>query len=246
MGSGMSTRTSRRFLHSSVQIGGDPLVDDLESFYLGGSNDDTSLFDIWEAGAARGDSTTPSICSESYRATMIGLLERALTRAGGKRVLSLGCGNGVIEKELLSKGYEVLAVDALEPAVELARKKGVPAVQGDVRRWRPSKLNWDVVYADGLMGHLYDEERKFGDVLARFRAWLKPARGSLVISNDVPQAQEAPAQAAPGVHGFYWLSVETLARGLESAGFDDVRREELSYSRPLSGPRRRAIIMGTA
>ena len=52
--------------HETSMADPNALENDLRSFYLTGS-EEMSIFEEWEHGIARGDSTTPSICSPTYR-----------------------------------------------------------------------------------------------------------------------------------------------------------------------------------
>lgn len=215
-------------------------VEQLRRFYLGTTNHGESLFDTWERGDARGDSVTPSTYSAEYRRWMCDLLlGQLMAQPGG--MISVGSGNAVIETEIVRAGHRVLAVDAIPEAVELARRKGVEAVLADVHHWSPPAGRWSVVYADGVMGHLYAPETELLPVLTQLRAWLKPHRGTLVISNDRPRGLAA-VQPAPGVPGFYWLSEEFLRKQAEAAGFDELAAVTFSYRRPLSGVRERAVL----
>jgi SAM-dependent methyltransferase len=214
--------------------------EDLENFYLRNCAGSSSLFEIWEAGGARGDSVTPSTYSPAYRRWMSDKLAAELTRTGGG-LLSLGCGNAAVEAELVHRGHTVLAVDAMAEAVELARDKGVKAICADIWQWEPAE-SWSVVYLDGVLGHLYDRWHGLKPVLARVRSWLAPG-AALVCSNDTP-ANGEPAQPAPGVDGFYWLSAQYMADQALESGFDDVVTEQIRYRRPLSGERARAVMVG--
>jgi protein-L-isoaspartate O-methyltransferase len=128
----------------------------LKNFYLGEEPEVETLFDMWERGEARDDSITPSAFCPEYRAWMVQRIHRLLHTTGGRDVLSVGCGNGFIEAELHKAGLSVLAIDVMPVAVRLARRKGVNAVVGDARRWRPPHEHWDLIYADGLLGHLIE------------------------------------------------------------------------------------------
>ena len=75
------------------------LENDLRSFYLTGSQE-PSLFEEWEHGIARGDSTTPSICSPTYRWWILEHLRNALGRDRKNLLLSLGSGNAFVERVL--------------------------------------------------------------------------------------------------------------------------------------------------
>jgi SAM-dependent methyltransferase len=218
---------------------GTRLEEDLQAYYV--EAEDENLFEKWERGEARGDSTTPSVCSPEYREWMLERLHEALGDDRDKRLLSVGAGNAMVERMLCREGYHVLAVDALMAATEIASRNGVPALCRDIRTWDPSPDRWDVIYADGLVGHLYDEFGGCQTVMRRMRGWLSGEDGVVVISNDVPPGDE-PVKPAPGVRGFHWLSTAWIAEALVEAGFTPTLTTEFVYERPLSGPRRRAII----
>ncbi|MFJ4770779.1 class I SAM-dependent methyltransferase [Streptomyces uncialis] len=172
---------------------------------------------------------------------MLGTLVKALAERDSRKLLSLGCGNAVIEAELTAQGYDVLAVDAMPEAVRLARNKGVTSLLADVRTWTPGPDSRPVVYADGLLGHLYDPDTRTLPVLRRVRAWLTDG-GTLIASNDSTMSG-TPAEAAPGVNSFYWLSEDYLASQAYEAGFSSAGCETFVYSRPISGPRRRSVLI---
>ncbi|GHE34708.1 class I SAM-dependent methyltransferase [Streptomyces capitiformicae] len=221
-------------------------LDDLRRFYLPDRDSEPNLYEIWEQGQARGDSVTPSTYSAPYRKWIHDKLVTALEDHGTNRLLSLGSGNAVVEMDILNDGYEVLAVDALDEAVALARSKGLTAQREDVTAWAPSAV-WPVIYADGLLGHLYTSAVGLSGLMTRIRSWLTDGtgRGTLIISNDSPRNGE-PVQAAPGVPGFYWLSGAYLRDEALASGFSEVTVESFAYERPLSGERIRAVVTATA
>jgi hypothetical protein len=51
---------------------------------------------------------------------------------------------------------------------------------------------------------------------------------------------------ANGVPGFHWLSASLLADEIRAAGFAPSSAGEFVYERPLSGPRRRAVLTALA
>jgi SAM-dependent methyltransferase len=219
-------------------------LEQLRGFYLSMTVNGETLFDTWERGDARGDSVTPSTYSTEYRRWMCELLLGHLDEQPGG-MISIGCGNAAVEAEITSAGHRVLAVDVIPEAVELARRKGIETVLADVRHWSPPAGAWTVVYADGVMGHLYDPEVGLLPVLTEIRSWLAPHRGVLVISNDRPRGL-ASVQPAPGVPGFYWLSETLLGKQADAAGFDHLMSDTFSYHRPLSGDRERAVLTARA
>lgn len=201
-----------------------------------------NLFQVWEKGGARGDSVTPSVYSVPYREWMRGKLVAALRGHGPSALLALGSGNAVVESEIASEGYRVLAVDALPEAVDMARSKGLDAVCADVMTWAPDGV-WPVIYADGLFGHLHGIDGGLASLFARLRGWLtiEGGGGTLIVSNDSPQNGDA-VQEAPGVPGFCWLSGPYLREQALVGGFCDVSVEAFCYERPLSGKRTRAVV----
>lgn len=219
--------------------------EDLTNFYLKNAGGDANLFEIWEEGGARGDSVTPSTYSAEYRKWMTDRLIAELEKTGGG-LLSLGCGNAAVEAEVVRRGFRVLAVDAMQEAVVLAKGKGVDAVCADIYQWAPDE-SWSVVYMDGLLGHLYDSKRGLLPILERVQSWLTPAdgadRATLIASNDAPK-DGSEAQKAPGVDGFHWLSCSYMHDQALMAGFESVATDEFCYERPISGERVRAVISG--
>lgn len=216
-------------------------MSELRRFYRCDGEHEQTLFDIWEAGGANGDSVTPSTYSAAYRRWMVTLLRALLEDAAISSLLSVGSGNASVEAEVARAGFPVLCVDALEPAVALARSKGLEALVADVRSWSPEVGRWGIVYADGLLGHLYDPYDGLAAVLKHLREWLAPGPGRLVVSND-SVGSGRDVEAAPGVP-VYWLSAGYLTEQAQAAGFSDVRCSTYTYDRPLSGPRERVIMI---
>lgn len=211
----------------------------LRRFYLSG-NEERTLFHQWEEGIPRGNSTTPSISSSAYRWWILEHLRNALDRDRRRLLLSIGAGNAFVERVLCREGYLVLALDALEEAVDLARRAGVPAIRQNILTWRSPHDRWGVIYADGVLGHLHDEADQAGETLESLRRCLVPG-GTLVISNDAPPGDE-PVRLSSNVPGFYWLSTGWIADELRQAGFEQISTASIRYRRPLSGARTRAIV----
>jgi SAM-dependent methyltransferase len=80
----------------------------------------------------------------------------------GKRVLDLGCGDGVFSAELLTYGAkEVLGVDAADVAIKAAAKRHradrrLTFKVLDVYKAGSLPKHWDVIVIRGLLHHLYD------------------------------------------------------------------------------------------
>ncbi|MFC5827308.1 class I SAM-dependent methyltransferase [Nonomuraea insulae] len=213
----------------------------LRAFYLNADGSAQSIFHVWEEGGAKGDSVTPSTYSVAYRRWMVDRLRELLAEHASPALLGLGCGNAAVEAELAAAGHVVLGVDMLEEAVALARAKGVDAVCADALTWTPPARPWPVIYADGLLGHLYQPDAGVHVALKRFRSWLPPQGGTLLISNDGPRT-DAEVEHHPEVPGFAWMSSAYLCRQAKECGFDDVSSCMFTYRRPISGLRERVIV----
>jgi SAM-dependent methyltransferase len=199
-----------------------------------------SLYKIWERGEAFNDSITPSIFVPEYRSHVV---LKALTLTGeASNILSLGCGNGFVEGDLVTHGRNVRAVDCLEEAVELARAKGVDAFAGDFFALEPHHFeDIDMVFGDGILGHLFDREEEMKPALNKLASLgLKPGSW-LFFSNDPPRDPEVPFAPHEVVPGFWFLSRNYLHASLASFGFDPVESYYFPYRRPVSGLRNRTI-----
>jgi len=199
-----------------------------------------SIYEIWEAGGAFNDSVTPSTYCAEYRSHMVLKIASLLGERG--RVFSIGCGNGFVEADLVSRGIAVEAIDCNDEAVVLAASKGVGAFRADYFSLPPSSLSdFDVVYADGLLGHVYHSEMQlepFFEALSR----LRPRPGSwLVFSNDAPLLPEVEVMPHARVSGFWLLSRRYLERTLQRLGFEPSESYHFPYVRPVSGLRNRTI-----
>lgn len=75
---------------------------------------------------------------------------------GGERILDLGCGNGILTKELMELGCEVVGVDFSPEMVEAARARGVDARLAD-----GEKLNFheefDAVMSNAALHWMTDQ-----------------------------------------------------------------------------------------
>lgn len=204
-----------------------------------------SIYEIWESGGAFNDSITPSTYVPEYRAH-IGAAIRALTTEGS-HVFSLGCGNGFVEGDLVRSGRDVRAIDCNDEAVRLTRSKGVDAFKADYFTLSPAEIaSADLLYADGLLGHLFDQERRLAPAFSKLTS-LSLRRGAyLVFSNDAPLDPEAEFSPHEHVKDFWFISKSYLGRSLMSCGFTVHETYYFPYLRPVSGPRNRTICIASA
>jgi|ERR1043166_6292713 SAM-dependent methyltransferase len=220
-------------------------VQAVRDYYLSNRELNQNIYQIWEAGRAFNDSVTPSIWCSDYREWMVKFIERQLKWNVSRHVLSIGCGNAFVERDLCRKGYSLFSIDINASAVELARSKGVAAEVADVYTWEPAEMNIDLIYGDGVLGHFYEEHSQCQKALVRLKRWLKPNGGIIVISNDAC-ADSQDVMSAPGVKGFYHFSEDWVKSQLQRAGFKLVEAAIYVYGRPLSGNRNRLVVSARA
>lgn len=199
-----------------------------------------TIYEIWEKGGAYNDSVTPSTYCPEYR-SHIALKLVSLTQED-ETVLSVGCGNGFVEAEIAQCRRKVRGIDCNEEAVRLAAGKGIEAFQADFYELPPSALaDVDVVYADGLLGHLFQA----GTGLARFTDKLRALElrpgTRLVFSNDSPRDPSLAYCPHDRLRDFWFLSSAYMSEVLSEAGFSVGESYYFPYVRPLSGLRNRMI-----
>ncbi len=223
-----------------------PARDTLRDFYCRPVGD-TALnrYEVWERGGAVGDSVTPSSYCPEYRMHMV-LKILSLPRPH-ERAFSIGCGNAFVEADLQARGLPVQAIDCIEEAVTLAAAKGVDAFTADYHALPPGHLaGFGVVYADGLIGHLYDPDTGLTGFFETLAA-LKPPPGSwLVLSNDAPAQPGAGVTPHGKVPGFWLFSPEYLRDVAQRSGYTVLEAYSFPYERPLSGLRNRTICIARA
>jgi hypothetical protein len=164
-----------------------------------------------------------------------------------ERVFSIGCGNAFVEADLQARGLPVQAIDCNDEAVVLAASKGVDAFTADYHALAPGHLaSFGVVYADGLLGHLYHPDTGLTAFFETLLA-LKPPPGSwLVLSNDAPAEAGAAVTPHGKVQGFWLFSPEYLRDAAQRFGYTVIESYSFPYERPVSGLRNRTICVARA
>lgn len=142
------------------------------------------------------------------------------------RVLDLGCGTGLVARELV-KRFDVVGVDFSAACLQLARRNAPEAryVQADITRLGIRPATVDAVVAFYSLIHIPREEH--GAVFAEAAQWLRPGGVLLVTlgSDDVPAGTDDDWR---GVE-MYWSSydVQTSVALVGDAGFDVLSAEEV-------------------
>lgn len=95
---------------------------------------------------------------------------------GPARVLDVGCGSGVLLARMQSLGWQVEGVEVDPPAVEAARRRGVPVRLGTLEQQAFPDNHFDAVHSAHVLEHVHDPVA----LLAECRRILKPG-GTLVF-----------------------------------------------------------------
>ncbi|MEM1330298.1 MAG: class I SAM-dependent methyltransferase [Planctomycetota bacterium] len=177
----------------------------------------------WKSGAAE--------CSAAY---ILPVLKRLAAPFDGRRVLDIGCGNGVNAGKYLEWGCSVVGIDASAEGVEIARERhpggrfeNLP-ITDDVLE-ALDEAPFDIVSSTEVVEHLYNPQEW---AAAAFNA-LRPG-GVLVCSCPfhgyfknlvLSLTGKWDGHHQPLVHGGHikFWSRATLARLLTSVGFSEIR-----------------------
>lgn len=112
-----------------------------------------------------------------YQKRLADRLQRAIGEGPGKRVLDIGCGQGVFLEMMRDRGFEVCGVELGEQSSRIARKKrGLSVITGDLSSLDAEKESFDAV----LMSHLIEHVDDPVALLERVRDLLRPGGVALL------------------------------------------------------------------
>jgi methionine biosynthesis protein MetW len=134
---------------------------------------ETTFNDIWQSKVER-EVFTSYVSGQNLRVD-----EAIRNLAGGKRLLDIGCGAGILGKAVRGRYEEVYGIDIAEDAVRLARQNGVLASRADLNSEALSFESgfFDSVTALSVLQYVYDPQH----ALREIRRVLVPG-GELLIS----------------------------------------------------------------
>lgn len=213
----------------------------LSHYSSAGSSGSESVYQLWERGIAFKDSITPATHITHYQSHIYNYITTLTEK--NQSVLSLGCGNGFIEGELVKNDYTVNAIDISQDAVNLSIKKGINA---SIKNYY-DLTNRDVdyiscVYADGFIGHLYNSDTQLNSFFDHLEKIFEGKGVTLVLSNDAPIDGSKTVQIHEKVPDFWYISIEFLTQALSERGYTNIDAHYYLYDRPISGTRRRTIV----
>ena len=107
----------------------------------------------------------------------VGSRQPAVGPGPGKRVLDIGCGQGVLLGLMRERGFETLGVELGEESARVAREeRGLDVVTGDLSVLDAERESFDAIVMSHLIEHVDDPVA----VLERVRDLLKPGGTALL------------------------------------------------------------------
>lgn len=199
-----------------------------------------SLHELWECGSPASIRPPISVIDANYRLAIVTTLQPL--RTPNARLLSVAAGNGYTEQALQQDGWSVLATDCAATAGEFCRNKGLHFQQFCLDVDDPSVVgDFDVVYCDGLIGHLWRSQT------GTARAWraLRPlvSRGGFLMTcNDLSDGDRAEFKVRGHPEArFYRPPAGELAAAAAEEGWRTESTTCYEYER--RGPRRRELLL---
>ena len=200
-----------------------------------------SLYDLWERGSAAPLQAPLSVANDEYRRF---ICELFASRKGQRHsLISIGAGNGFVERELADAGWNVLATDIAPSALRLCASKGLDTKMFRLLVDRPFG-NFDAIYIDGVLGHLWTATDQLAPALTALHSLGKPT-AIAVLSNDLADDDKHPnfeVSSSPNLD-FYRPTPGSIGRQAKQTGCWNVLSEALFCYNRYNTMRRRELLI---
>ena len=170
------------------------------------------------------------------------LIETIAGAAPGPDVLDVGCGTGIVARQLQAAGCRVLGVEVDERMAAYARSTGVDVEVSPFEAWDPTGRTYDALVA-GMTWHWIDpvagaaraaKVLRPGGTFAVFWYVLTPpadlGAAFAAVHRDVLPGNPAASRAAAAPLGAYEQFLDRTAAGLGDA-FTNLERPAFPWSR---------------
>ncbi|GGP22420.1 hypothetical protein GCM10007981_18410 [Thermocladium modestius] len=87
----------------------------------------------------------------------------------GSSVLDVGCGPGILDSMLQSRGSRVVCIDVLPQMAELAFRRGVDVAVGSAEMIPTRRASFDAAITVLVMHQVKDRERAVGEILSSLK-----------------------------------------------------------------------------
>ncbi len=207
------------------------------------------IFRKWDNEADVGSAMTPAAYIEAYRQKLLALIKDYIPsdrNPGLIKILSIGAGTGKFEKMLSDEGYNIIAIDIFDEAIDIMKEKGLNVIKASGTDLPFSDFTFDMVLIDGTLGHLasYFEIPEnagidlFKKPLSEAHRVLKN-RGLIVISDDIPP-EGIDYKLNPRVD-LMRVSDRVMQVELINTNFSNISFQRIPYERPKTGLQERRV-----
>ena len=91
------------------------------------------------------------------------MFERYLPGLSNKRILDVGCGQGMMMDYFINKGNRVVGIDITHQSVKYNVNRGLKVIEADARSLPFESNSFDLVYSLGVIEHFQGTEKALGE-----------------------------------------------------------------------------------
>jgi SAM-dependent methyltransferase len=173
------------------------------------------------------------------------LVDRIVAASPGREVLDVGCGTGIVARQLQAAGCRVLGVDADARMAGLARQRGLDVEVAKFEDWDPAGRAFDAVVC-GQAWHWIDpvagaakaaQALRPGGLFAVFWNAMEPPPGLAEAFEAVFRrvATEHPLhRGMPGGDAYVTLCTRAADAAREAGGFGEPEQWRFEWDRPYT------------